>query len=165
MDLATIRTIVKKRGIAGIFSYMPEVTCRGYVEGSGWRPPQASGEACGTVGKSKRLKAFCVGVDSSIVPGGIRYSARVRDSAREDWVNDGEAAFAGRAKYAEVMIIELTGKLADIYDVYYRARVMDSDWTAWVKNGEAAGSPSHAIEAFEVMLAKKGKKPLVASSK
>jgi uncharacterized protein YjdB len=165
MDLTTIKAIVKKRGIAGIFSYVPEVTSRGYVEGSGWMPPQTSGETCGTVGKSKRIKAVCVGVDSTVVPGGIRYSVRVRDSAREDWVNDGEAAFAGRAKYAEVMIVELTGKLADIYDVYYRVYVMGSGWTAWVKNGEAAGSPTHAFEAFEVMLAKKGKKPLAAYSK
>jgi uncharacterized protein YjdB len=165
MDLTTIATIARKRGIAGIFSYVPEVTYRGYEEGSGWMPPQANGETCGTAGQSKRLKALSAGVDATVIPGSIRYSVRNRDSDREDWVKDGEAATAGRSKYVEVIRIELTGKLAENYDIHYRAYVTDSGWTAWVKNGGAAGTPSRALSAFEVKLTKKGEKLPAAVSK
>jgi uncharacterized protein YjdB len=132
-------------------------------------PPQTNGETCGAAEQSKRLKALNAEVDSAVVPGGIRYSVRNRDSDHEDWMKDGEAATAGRSKYVKVLRIELTGKLAERYDIHYRVYAAGSGWTAWVKNGAAAESPPDALDpallAFEVIPAKKGRLPQLPRSR
>ena len=36
--------------------------------------------------------------------------------------------------------IELTGKMAQMYDVYYRVHAETYGWLDWAKNGEIAGT-------------------------
>ena len=56
--------------------------------------------------------------------------------------------------------IELTGKVAEQYDIYYRVHAQNFGWMGWAKNGEQAGTQgySYRLEAIEIRVVKKGAK-------
>ncbi|MCJ0606079.1 hypothetical protein [Enterococcus cecorum] len=56
------------------------------------------------------------------------------------------------------MKIQLTGQLAERYDIYYRVHVQNFGWLDWAKNGEEVGSQGFAYhaEAVDVKLVEKG---------
>ena len=74
--------------------------------------------------------------------------------------NGAVAGTVGRNKPTEAVCIELTGKLAEEFDIYYRVHASEFGWLGWAKNGEKAGSEGYArhMEAVEIKLVKKGEK-------
>ena len=61
-------------------------------------------------------------------------------------------------KRMEAVKINLTGELAEQYDIYYRVYAEGWGWLDWAQNGEAAGSSGYAkgIKAIEVEMLRKG---------
>ena len=55
-------------------------------------------------------------------------------------------------------MINLTGDLAENFDVFYRIHVEGVGWLGWAKNGEEAGSTGYGkkLEGIEVKIFKKG---------
>ena len=129
-----------------------------YGDTSGSTSDATSAVTIGTTGKSKRLEALTVSV-SSAVSGSITYSAHVQDVGWQDWVSEGEVAgTTGQSKRVEAVKIQLTGDLADYYDVYYRVHVQTGGWLGWAKNGAIAGTTgiSYRVEAVQVVIVAKG---------
>ena len=58
----------------------------------------------------------------------------------------------------EAIRINLTGEMAQHYDVYYRVHAQSYGWLDWAKNGESAGTEalSKRLEAIEIKLVEKG---------
>jgi hypothetical protein len=54
--------------------------------------------------------------------------------------------------------INLTGEIADYYDVYYRVHAQDFGWLGWAKNGEMSGTSglSKRLEAIQIVQVAKG---------
>lgn len=54
--------------------------------------------------------------------------------------------------------IELTGNIANEYDVYYRVHAQHFGWLGWARNGEIAGTTgwNYRAEAIEIRLVKHG---------
>ena len=54
--------------------------------------------------------------------------------------------------------MNLTGDIANYYDVYYRVHAQSFGWLGWAKNGESAGTEglSKRLEAIEIVLVEKG---------
>jgi uncharacterized protein YjdB len=76
-----------------------------------------------------------------------------------DWVSDGAVAgTTGQGKRLEAIKIELTGELAQKYDVYYRVHAQSYGWLDWAKNGEPAGTEglSKRLEAIQIVYVPKG---------
>ena len=78
----------------------------------------------------------------------------------------------GEGKRVEAIQINLTGEMANHYDIYYRVHAESYGWLDWAKNGESAGTEGLAkrLEAIEIVLVKKGgaapgstNKPLIKS--
>ena len=65
---------------------------------------------------------------------------------------------SGQSLRLEAMKIELTGNMANSYDVYYRVHAQDFGWLGWAKNGEMSGTSgcSKRLEALQVVLVPKG---------
>lgn len=61
-------------------------------------------------------------------------------------------------KHVEALMLKLTGKDADKYDIYYRVHAQNYGWLAWAKNGEAAGTSGYAyrLEAIQIVVTAKG---------
>ena len=61
-------------------------------------------------------------------------------------------------KRLEAIQIELTGDMANHFDIYYRVHAETYGWLGWAKNGEEAGTSglSKRLEGIEIQLVAKG---------
>ena len=106
------------------------------------------GGVSGTVGQAKRLEAIelCVMVISIRAGSNIRFTFRI--TAGRDPVTSGYlSGTLGSGKRLEAIKINLTGELAEHYDIYYRVHVQDIGWLSWAKNGEMNGTAGKIREA------------------
>ncbi|MDR1386912.1 MAG: L,D-transpeptidase family protein [Propionibacteriaceae bacterium] len=125
----------------------------------GWsQTPVTDGAMAGTTGQSSRIEALRVTVAAPGLSGAVRYRGHVESIGWQPYVQAGAiAGTTGQSLRLEAVQIELTGQLAEQFDVYYRAHVEQAGWLGWTKNGGVAGSygASKRLEALEVMLAPK----------
>lgn len=158
----------------------PKLLYRAHVQGNGWNSWSENTGIIGTIGEGKRLEAVQLKVElpgqtdttadsgseeqentgAEEMTGGIEYRVHSQTYGwMEEWAKDGEqAGTTGQSKRLEAIQIQLTGKLADEYDIYYRAHVQSYGWLNWTSNGEKAGSLGYGkrMEALEICLVKKG---------
>ncbi len=119
------------------------------------------GSVSGTFGEAKRLEGISIMLNNSKtnVTGGIKYSTHVQSYGWLDWSeNGGFNGTKGEAKRLEAIKIELTGEVAQYYDVYYRVHAQSYGWLGWAKNGEEAGTAGCAkrLEGIQIVLLPKG---------
>ena len=134
------------------------VTYQTHVQSYGWQANVTDGATSGTSGKSKRLEGIKI-TNSTDVSGSVRYKVHCQTYGWMDWVYDGAlAGTTGQSKRLEGICIELTGALADKYDVYYRVHCQTYGWLDWAKNGEQSGSEGLAkrLEAIQIVFVPKG---------
>lgn len=137
------------------------ISYQSHAQTYGWLNWMHDGDESGTTGEGKRLEAIKIGVNPSIlgVSGGIRYRVHCQTFGWLGWAYNGAiAGTTGQAKRLEGIQIELTGDLANAYDVYYCTHVQSFGWQSWVKNGEVSGTTGKAkrLEAIRIKLVKKG---------
>lgn len=141
---------------------VPSVTYQGHVQSIGWQGWVQDGMLCGTSGQSKRAEAFRIKLATQPVSGSIRYRTHVQSIGWQGWVQDGAlAGTSGQSKRVEALQIQLTGAMAEQYDVWYRAHVQSVGWQGWVKDGATAGTTGRSlrIEAIQVQVLPKGQTP------
>jgi len=137
------------------------VSYRTHVQSYGWQSNVSDGAVSGTSGESKRLEGIEIS-DMTGESGSIRYQVHCQTYGWMDWVSDGKmAGTTGESKRLEGIRIELTGELAEKYDVYYRVHCQTYGWLDWAKNGEASGSEGLAkrLEAIQIVYVQKGGNP------
>ncbi len=128
-----------------------------HVASVGWQ--DWTNGIAGTTGEGRAMEAVKIAIDNAKLDGSVRAKAHVENLGWMDWTNMGETCgTTGRALHMEAIQLELTGELADQYDIYYRVHVSDIGWMDWAKNGEKAGTAGYnlPIEAIEVTMLEKG---------
>lgn len=139
------------------------LTYRGHVQKIGNTKASVNGQIMGMVGKSLRLEAVTMWLDTADpqnLSGGIEYSAHVQNIGWQGFKKNGQqAGTQGKSLRMEAVKIRLTGEAAKCYDIYYRAHVQNFGWLGWTKNGQASGSEgySYRMEALQIMLVPKTK--------
>ncbi len=157
----------------------PIVNYAVHAQSFGWMTPVKDGERAGSIGKSKRVEAIAIslntngilGEDGKPITGGIKFRTHVQSIGWQDWVYadaDGEsvsiniqnkkyAGTMGKAKRVEAIEIALTGELAEKYDVLYRVHGQSYGWQSAKSNGATAGTIGKAkrIEALEIIIVEK----------
>ena len=129
-----------------------------YADGIGWMSA-TDGSMAGTNGQSRMLEGLKVSIDNAEYSGGVVYNTYKQSYG---WTgekeNGAEAGNPGDGKRLEAVKINLTGEMADQYDVYYRAYCQAFGWLGWAKNGQTAGTMNYSrrIEAVQVKLVNKG---------
>ena len=128
-----------------------------HVQGIGWDNDWINNEKIfGTTGKSKRLEAIRLKINSNKVSGGIEYRTYVEDTGWENtWKKDGEiSGTSGQAKRIEAIQIKLTGDMQNFFDIYYRTHCQGYGWLDWSQNGQSSGTEflDKRIEAIEIKL-------------
>lgn len=135
------------------------VTYRTHVQTYGWQGWKTNGMESGTTGLSKRLEGIEIKVSDPYVSGGITYRTHVQTYGWQGWKSDGaQSGTTGEEKRLEAIQINLTGDMAEKYDVYYRVHAQTYGWLDWAKNGESAGTAGLAkrLESIEIKLVLKG---------
>ena len=129
--------------------------CQGY----GWMGEAWNGDTAGTVGESRRLEAYTAHLQDGTIGGGIVYSAYVAGRGWQDWKPEYETSgTVGESVAVEGIRVSLTGRAAEVYNVYYTTHVANAGWLGWSANGEDAGAPGtgHAVQAIQIRLVPKG---------
>ena len=139
---------------SGAVSYMTHVQSYGNQK---W---VSDGSISGTSGEGKRLEAISIKVNNAQlnnISGGIAYTTHVQTYGwSQGWKYNGAASGTrGEGKRLEAIRIQLTGQLAQYYDVYYRVHAQTYGWP---KNGSIAGTSGLAkrLEAIQIVIIPKG---------
>lgn len=134
------------------------VSYQTHVANIGWQNGVSNGAMAGTVGRGLQLEAIKINVKSD-ADIGVIYTAHVKN---DGWLgnsfNGEQSGTTGQNKHVEALMLKLTGKDADKYDIYYRVHAQNYGWLAWAKNGEAAGTSGYAyrLEAIQIVVTAKG---------
>ena len=89
----------------------------------------------------------------------IQYQGYVQNIGWQNPVQDGTiAGTVGQGLRFEAIKMNLSGEIANQYDLYYRVQAQNIGCMDWAKNGEAAGTStmSYRLEAIQIQLVKKG---------
>ena len=99
----------------------PSVEYQTHVQSIGWQGLKINGEMSGTSGMAKRLEGIKINLSKPPYEGGIRYKTHVQSYGWQGWSYDGSiSGTSGQSKRLEAIAIELTGEMAEHYDIYYR---------------------------------------------
>ncbi|MBT2731082.1 Ig-like domain-containing protein [Carnobacterium sp. ISL-102] len=140
---------------------IPSVSYTTHVQSIGWQSWVKDGTLAGTSGKAKRLEGIKIKLENLPYAGGVQYKTHVQSYGWQGWsTNSALSGTSGKAKRLEAIQIQLTGEMAEKYDIYYRVHEQSYGWLGWAKNGESSGSEgkSKRLEAIEIRLIKKGNK-------
>ena len=136
---------------------IPSVTYVAHVQNIGWMDWVKNNAVAGTTGKSLRMEALKIKLDSV---NGIMYQSHLQDIGWENkYVSDGkQSGTTGESRRLEAIKIKLSDELAKKYDVCYRAHVQNIGWMDWVKNNAVAGTTGKSLrmEALIVRIVVKG---------
>ena len=126
------------------------------VQGRGRLPEVSNGAVSGTVGESRAMQAFSATYEGGTLGGGISYRGHFSNVGWKDWAQNGAETSAG-GNAIEALQLALSGRAANIYDVWYRVHVADVGWLGWARNGEVAGSTGigKAVQAVQVIISSK----------
>lgn len=132
-----------------------------HIQDYGWNNTYSiDGEISGTEGKSKRLEAIKINLDTFNADlsndAKISYQVHVQDYGWMDWKQDGEAAgTSGESKRIEAIKINLEN--IENYSIQYRVHIQDIGWTDWISDGQLAGTTGQSlrIEAIKIRLIEK----------
>ncbi len=139
-------------------NYKLRFSYRSHVQRIGWEKDHAANEISGTVGQALRLEGFVMSLDSCVA-GNIQYRAHVQNIGWQEWkTGNSLAGTVGQSLREEAIQLQLTGSLANVYDIYYRVHIQKYGWLDWAKNGNPAGSEGYGLrlEAIQVELVPKG---------
>lgn len=134
------------------------VSYQTHVAKIGWQNGVSNGAMAGTVGRGLQLEAIKINVKSD-ADIGVIYTTHVKnDGWHGNSFNGEQSGTTGQNKQVEALMLKLTGKDADKYDIYYRVHAQNYGWLAWAKNGEAAGTSGYAyrLEAIQIVVTAKG---------
>ena len=135
------------------------VSYSSHIQNIGWQEYVKNGKTSGTLGKSLRIEALKIKLNS-IYEGNIEYGTHVQNIGWLDYIkNDKTSGTSGLSLRIEAIRIRLSGSISNYYDVYYRVHSQNAGWLGWAKNGEDAGTSGYGfrLEAIEIMLVEKGK--------
>lgn len=137
----------------------PTISYSTHIQSYGWQQFMKNGQLSGTTGESKRLEAIKIKLDDLPYSGGVQYKTHVETFGWQNWVsNEQISGTSGQAKRLEAIQIQLTGEIANYYDIYYRVHSESYGWLGWAKNGQQAGTEGKAkrLEGIEMVVVRKG---------
>lgn len=116
-----------------------------------------NGKVCGEI-DGNRIRA--IKMDLNNCDGCVKYSCHFSNVGWSNFYSDGELCGSDNAGSSiEAVKIELTGNIANNYNIYYCSYTQNLGWLGWAKNGEIAGTTggSLPITAIKVILVPKVK--------
>ena len=130
-----------------------------HVQNVGWQEYVGDGAMSGTSGRSLRLEGIRIAAGEHLPSGSIEYTTHVQNKGWLPKVTDNAmSGTSGESLRLEAIRVNLTGELAQQYDVYYRVHAQNVGWMDWAKNGADAGTAGYAyrLEGIEVVMVPKG---------
>ena len=139
---------------------------------NGWQNDIKNGEIGGTTGQSLKLDLIKINIENfTSYEGNIEYSTYLTPTGWDKTCSSNELS-GETDKTIEAIKINLTGELANRFNVFYRVHAQNFGWLDWTSNGNVAGTIGYfyRIEAIEIKIEDKdmssisvGSRPFVES--
>ncbi len=139
------------------FQSMATVSFKTLARGS-WSGTSGSGGTSGTTGRNLPLSAVSVSIDGKGCSGGISYRTHCSNIGWSGWTSNGAVSGSSdSSQKLQAIQINLTGGLANNFDIYYRVHVDEIGWLGWAKNGGYAGTTglNLNIQAIQIVIRSK----------
>ncbi|MDK2780390.1 MAG: hypothetical protein PWP61_687 [Trichococcus sp.] len=134
-----------------------QLTYAAYSQNLGWQASVGEKQAAGQT--SLRLEAFKINMSNGKYANQLQYQSYVQNSGWQAWQMSGSTSgTTNQAKNIEAIKVQLSGLMAQYFDVYYRVYVQGMGWLDWARNGQASGTSgmNARIGALQVSLVEKG---------
>ncbi len=132
-------------------------------ENYGWSGGvMSSGQTAGQTGKGLRLEALKISIPEITALGGNSGVSYQTHSSNLGWTgfkeNGAVSGTEGQGLAVQAVQIQLTGRAAQLYNIYYRVHIANYGWLDWTSNGNPAGSTELNLqaEAIEIVVSPKG---------
>ena len=125
-----------------------------FVEGLGNLGWIENNQIVGSVGQNRAILGIKIKLINDGLGGDIQYSV---SEDGKNWLNTVADGQLSNNQAIQTIKINLSGEIANYYDVYYRVHVQNFGWLGWTKNGQPAGSVNYNyhIEAVQISLNRK----------
>ena len=136
---------------------IPELDYRTRTSAKGWNGWSKRGNSNGILGKS--IEAVQLTLENTGMTGTVQYRLYRTDTAWYSWQQSGKiSGNPGSGETGSALQIQLTGELAQSFDIYYRTYVKGYGWLGWAKNGAESGVSKMglSIEQIQIQLQVKG---------
>ncbi|SKA15378.1 hydrophobic W protein [Pilibacter termitis] len=137
----------------------PTTTYSVHGQNYGWSQGSKSSGVIGTTGKSLRLEALSLNINTQGLGGNVEFRVHGQNYGwSQGWKKNGQTlGTTGRSLRLEAVEMKLTGEVAKHFDIAYRVHGQSYGWQNWKKNGETAGTTrkSLRLEAVEIKLVRK----------
>jgi len=151
---AIINYVVKEAAVK-----TASISYRTHVQNDGWQDYVMDGALSGTTNQSLRLEGIEIKTNTQGYDLGVKYKTHVQNIGWQDYAADGTlSGTTARSLRLEAIQIELTGKDADLFDVYYQVHAQNVGWLGWAKNGASAGTAglSYRLEGIRIKIVPAG---------
>ncbi|SEW35738.1 Putative esterase [Ruminococcaceae bacterium KH2T8] len=116
-----------------------------HVQNIGWQDYVYDGAMAGTEGRSLRLEAMAINVESDLDLG-VRYKTHVQNVGWQDWFYNGDSAgTSGQSLRLEGMQIKIVRKGEPSNFVSYNTHVQNIGWQSYVTDGVMAGTTGQSL--------------------
>ncbi|SKA15417.1 hydrophobic W protein [Pilibacter termitis] len=137
----------------------PTTTYSVHGQNYGWSQGSKSSGVLGTTGKSLRLEALKLNINTQGLGGNVEFRVHGQNYGwSQGWKKNGQTlGTTGRSLRLEAVEMKLTGEVAKHFDIAYRVHGQNYGWQNWKKNGETAGTTGKSLrlEAVEIKLVRK----------
>lgn len=129
------------------------VSYQAHVQNIGNQKIVGENKIAGTTGKGLKLEALKVYLNTNTA-GNIEYQSFVEGKGWEETSKTSgiQTGTTGQFKAIQLIKMNLTGDIANDYEIYYRVHSEAYGWLDWAKNGEIAGVNHYSIEAIQIRL-------------
>ena len=146
----------------------PVLKYRAYVQKKGWMTPWTTAKITAKTnektfaGTTDNLRMETIQMQLSGIGGSVKYRAYVEKMGWTQWATTADkstyAGTKGMARRVEMIQLQASGQVANLYDMYYRTYCEKFGWLGWAENKAKSGSAGYArkLEAFQVQFVPKG---------
>lgn len=131
-----------------------------YLDGTTASSTQGEATTIGDPNGATRLHSISVVVNNKLAEGSIQYQAKIGEADwPSEWTSEGvQTSQSSDGLPLKAVKVQLTGELAEQYDVWYCVYEENRGWLGWAHNGDPAGAEgtSATLRAVRVALVKKG---------
>lgn len=140
----------------------PRITLQGHVSNIGWVSQTSLNNSISYANQGRQFEAIRANLGTSRYTGGIQYDSHLADSGWTRTVANGAiSGTTGQNRSLQAFSFQLTGELAENYDIYYRAFVRSRGWLGWASNGQKAGSVrmNLPVEGIQLTIVENDRRP------
>lgn len=131
-----------------------------YLAGAKVKSTQGETTTIGDPDGSARLHSISVVVNNKLTEGSIQYQGKTGEADwPSEWTSEGvQTSQPSDGLPLKAVKMQLTGELAEKYDIWYRVYEENRGWLGWAHDGDPAGAEgaSVTLRAVRVSLVEKG---------